>query len=70
MSKEIYTIELDRPDGVSVAELAAYIKEAVEDWGGQRPDSDPLFYPWKIKGADKDFNKRRAPMIRVRRSYP
>lgn len=62
---EIYEIELQRPDGVTVAELTQYIKEAVETWGGWRSPEDPLFYPWslgKIRNA--------LPAIRVRRRYP
>ena len=68
MTKEIYTIELDRSDGVSVRELIEYIKEAVETWGGQRRTDDPLFYAWYRRGCGsrKDYYSA----IRVRRRYP
>jgi len=63
--KEVYTIELDRPDGVSKKELVAYIKEAVEIWGGQKRPDDPLFYPWTM-----GTHKGKYPAIRVRGRYP
>ena len=59
--REIYSIYITRPEGVSVAKLTAYIKEAVESWGGQRSSDDPLFWPW---GA-----KREHPPVRVHRQY-
>ena len=66
MVKEVYTIELDRPPGVTVGELTAYIKEAVEVWGGQRRPDDPLFYPWRWgRGSCAPY-----PAIRVKRRYP
>ena len=78
MSKrEIYTIELDRPDNVTVQRLINYMREAIEDWGGQLrppgcdpefPEGDPLFYPWAVRGAKN--NKGKLPMIRIKRSYP
>ncbi len=66
--REFYTIELDRPDGVSVAELIRYMREALEEWGGQRHPDDPLFCAWKIRGAPG--NARRLPAIRITRRYP
>lgn len=64
--KEVYTVELDRPEGVTVKELVAYIKDAVETWGGQRSNDDPLFYPWTWGRG----RKGKYPAIRVKRRYP
>jgi len=66
MTKEVYTVELDRPEGVTVAELTAYIREAIELWGGQKRPDDPLFYPWSTGRSDR----RKYPAIRVKRKYP
>lgn len=66
MKPEIYTIELARPDGVSVDEMVSYIKEAVETWGGQRRPEDPLFSPWAVGKR----RKHDLPAIRVKRRYP
>lgn len=63
--KETYTVELDRPEGVSVAELVAYMKDAIETWGGQKHPSDPLFYPWNMGRC-----RYKLPAIRIRRGYP
>lgn len=63
---EIYTIELNRPEGVTVAELVAYMKEAIEMWGGQRRTDDPLFYPW----ARRIRQDHKLPAIRIKRRYP
>lgn len=52
MKEETYVVTLVRPRGVTVAEMRAYIEEAVGTWGGSyRPpmaygegdDGDPLF---------------------------
>lgn len=65
-TKEVYIIELDRPPGVSVKALVAYIRDAVEDWGGQRDPDDPLFYPWRrYKGSTSPY-----PRIKVKRLRP
>lgn len=41
--REKYIVEIDRPSGVLVGEMKAYIKTAIEGWsGGGNPDS-PLF---------------------------
>lgn len=60
---ELYQIALRRPKGVTVAELKAYIKDAVENWGGQKHPEDPLFYPW----GEGNFQ---LPEIQVRKVYP
>lgn len=44
MPKEIYSVEIIRPAGVSVSWLRSYIKEAVDSWGGQYEPEHPLFY--------------------------
>lgn len=50
--REIYEVTVTRPEGVSVAEMKEYIRDAVHSWGSQfRPDS-PLFYkhrPVKVR---------------------
>ena len=58
--KETYEVRLHRPEGVSVKELQIYMEEAIYDWGGQFPDSDPLFYPWKRSGPKRVMIRRRA----------
>ena len=42
MPKEIYEIEINRPVGVTVAELKEYIQDAVRSWGSQFPSDYPL----------------------------
>ena len=48
--KEQYIVTVDRPDGVSVADMKAYISDALNSWWGQfcppncdedYPDGDP-----------------------------
>ncbi len=63
---EIYTIELDRPDGVTVAQLVQHMKEAIEQWGGQMEPTHPLFYPWAIG----PHRRNKLPAIRIKRRYP
>lgn len=44
MKREIYRIEVERPDGVSVTDLREYMKTAINQWGkGGDPDS-PFWY--------------------------
>lgn len=41
--KEKYEIDINRPYGVSVAEMKDYLKDAIDSWGGQFHFDDPLF---------------------------
>ena len=43
MPREIYLVKVDRPEGVSVDEMNAYIEEAVDTWKGQMCPEEPLF---------------------------
>ena len=40
----IAKIRLTKPAGVSEAELAQFIKDALSSWGGQFHPEDPLFH--------------------------
>lgn len=41
--REVYLVSVVRPEGVTKAEMAEYIKDAVETWGGGYSPDDPLF---------------------------
>ena len=42
-TKELYLVEVKRPDGVTIPQMTAYIEDAVSSWkGGYHPDH-PLF---------------------------
>jgi len=41
--REDYVVSVVRPAGVSAAQMAAYIKDAVTCWSGQFEAHDPLF---------------------------
>ena len=43
MAKKKYIVIVDQPEDVTWREMAAYIEEAVEVWGGQKYPDDPLF---------------------------
>lgn len=62
-AKEVYEVTLVRPEGVSVKELSAYIKNAVDSWGGAFDPHDPLYLPWS-RGS---YFKGVLPAIRVKR---
>jgi hypothetical protein len=58
--REEYTVKLRRPEGVSIARMQEYIRDAVLNWGGQfEPGVDPLFYPWKRKGRNSVHVKKK-----------
>lgn len=42
--KERYVIEVERPAGVTKAQMKHYIKTAVWNWSGGGDPEDPLFY--------------------------
>lgn len=44
MPSEIYTIEVFRPESISVHKMRQHIKEAVASWGGGYKPDHPLYY--------------------------
>ncbi len=44
MRKEQYIVEIERPEGVSVAEMKEYIRDAVGAWKGGMHPEDAIFY--------------------------
>jgi len=41
--EECYVVIVERPKGVTSIEMAAYIRDAINAWGGGYPPDDPLF---------------------------
>lgn len=41
-------IKCDVPQGADDEDVAQFVKEALETWGGQRPPSDPLFRSLRV----------------------
>jgi hypothetical protein len=40
--REHYIVAVNRPQGVSISQMEAYIYDAVSTWGGQFHPDDPL----------------------------
>jgi hypothetical protein len=43
MKTRVIKVKADIPDGVDTDELASFVADALETWGGQRRPEDPLF---------------------------
>ncbi|MDE2100450.1 MAG: hypothetical protein KGL39_24575 [Patescibacteria group bacterium] len=48
-TKEIYMVEVERPDGVDVGRMTDYIRKAVNNWCGQYMAGDPLINLTEVK---------------------
>ena len=49
MSSKAVHVYLDNAPDVPDDELAGYVVEAIETWGGQHHPADPLFYRTPVK---------------------
>lgn len=61
--RELYVVQLVRPDGVGRKEMAGYIEEAVSSWKGQYHPDNPLFDIDEDAVKVKTLTRKRAKLL-------
>ena len=57
--KETYIITVKRPTGATVGATKAFIRDALESYGGQFDPDDPLFYSLAVFNVTKGLSRKR-----------